>query len=116
MQDNRAELSADSNPAYQADWRLVDALFDGVRQGQSVPRSVLLDRAEWYDADDKAKIELRLNEFNGAFQVVSKSVQRRFASDVESEIARLIGPLEDVELLLRSTMYDKILDSLGRVG
>jgi hypothetical protein len=116
LQANLEDLSESSGADYHADWRVVDAMFDAIRENQSVPRAVLLDRAEWYDQEDKDKIELRLSDFNGAFRDASKSARNRFVRDLENELRGMISPLEDVEFLLRATVYDKILRTLEEIG
>lgn len=116
VQANLEDLSESSRGDYDADWRVIDAMFDAIRENQSVPRAVLLDRAEWYDKDDKNQIELRLGDFSGAFRDASKSARNRFVRDLENELRGMISPLEDVEFLLRATVYDKILRTLEEIG
>ena len=106
------DLEDDRSPAYDAAWRVMQTLFESIGDNRDVPRSVLLDRAEWYDVQDKAQIELRLNDFSFAYAAAADSVRSKLVRDARRDLETMVRSLEDVETLLRTTVYDKILRAL----
>jgi hypothetical protein len=112
LRENMGDLSDGASASYVADWRVLEAIFEGIEANRDVPRSVMLGRAQWYDQSDEDTVEMRLNDFSLAYKGASKSVDARDARDTQRELESMIGPLEDVEVLLRDTIYKKVLNTL----
>lgn len=111
LRDNMSAL-ADGGSSYDADWRLLDTLFDAVSERRDVPRSAVLDRSEWYDVEDRAKIDMRLNHFSDAYARASVAINGKAARDTHTYVRTMIEALDDVETLLETTIYDKVLRTL----
>jgi hypothetical protein len=115
IRDNMDDLTDASSPQYEANWRLLDMMFEGIGEASEVPRKAVLDRAEWYDERDKDQIDLRLNDVVRAYTEAAKSVRTKAARDAQGELGDMIRPLEDVDTMLRDTLYDEVLRTLQQL-
>lgn len=116
LAENIDDCNNRESPKYESCWRLLDSIFDSIDKKRDPVRRALDDRARFYDAQDKAQIEQRLTDFALAYASIQESVRHRAAMDVRDRLATMIGHLDDVSDRLDNTMYDKILDSLQKLG
>jgi hypothetical protein len=116
VRDNMEVLASAKDADHRAGWKLLDAIFDGVGEKREAPIGTMLDRDEWYDQQDKAQIEMRLRDFVVAFERGSVSIRTKAARDVAADLRAMIAPLEEVEAVLQSTIYDKVLRTLQRLA
>jgi hypothetical protein len=116
LAENMDDCNNRESPKYESCWRLLDSIFDSIDKKRDPIRRALDDRSRFYDAQDKAQIEQRLTDFALAYASIQESVRHRAAMDVRDRLATMIGHLDDVSDKLDDTMYDKILDSLQKLG
>lgn len=116
LAENIDDCSDRNSPKYDSCWRVLDSIFESVGKKRDPVRRALDDRAQWYDREDKAQIEQRLTDFALLYERTAESVRHRAAMDVRDRIATMIGQLDEVSGRLDDTMYDKILDSLQKLG
>jgi hypothetical protein len=116
LSDNLDDFRNRSNASYAGNWKVLDTLFETIDSSRDAPRKAVLDRGEWYDATDKAQVELKLQEFTSAYERASVGVRSKAADELLPELRGMTRPLLDAENLLRSTVYDKILRSLQRLS
>lgn len=116
LAENIDDCNNRESPKYESCWRLLDSIFESIDKKRDPIRRTLDDRSRFYDAQDKAQIEQRLTDFALAYASIQESVRHRAAMDVRDRLATMIGYLDDVSDKLDDTMYDKILDSLQKLG
>lgn len=116
LAENIDDCNNRESPKYESCWRLLDSIFESIDKKRDPIRRTLDDRSLFYDAQDKAQIEQRLTDFALAYASIQESVRHRAAMDVRDRLATMIGYLDDVSDKLDDTMYDKILDSLQKLG
>jgi hypothetical protein len=116
LKDNLDDLRDRRNSNYAGGWKVLEAMFETIDSRREAPQKVVLDRAQWYDKDDKAQIELLLQQFTSAYERASTHLRHRIADDLQFELQATTRYLQDVHTLLRSTLYDKILKTLQKLG
>ena len=116
LKDNMDELRDRRNPNYEGDWRVLEAMFETIDSRRDAPQKVVLDRAQWYDKDDKAQIELLLQQFTASYERASTHLRHKVADDLAYELQGTNRSLQDSYTLLRNTLYDKILRTLQKLG
>ncbi len=116
LKDNLAESRDRSSADYTLNWKVLDGIFETIDSNREAPRKVVLDRSEWYDSSDKDKIELLLQQFTSSFERASTNVRNKLADDLLFELRGMTNHLQDVETLLRNSLYNKILRALQTLG
>ena len=116
LEDNLNDCSNRTNAGYTGNWNVLNTMFQNIDANRDEPRKVVLDRAEWYDVEDKNQIELLLQQFNDAHTEATVQVRQKLAIELRSSLRRMTSALNDTESLLRSTIYDKILRGLQKIG
>lgn len=112
IRENMESLVDRDAKEYDVDWRTVEMIFDGIRANRGVPQLAALDRHEWYDDQDRAQIDLRLDDFRLSYERATSAVERKAARDAEAELRRMIEALGQVDLMLDNTLYAKMFDAL----
>ena len=112
LRDNMDSLCEHDDPNYLSDWRVLEMIFDGIRDNQDVPRLAALDRANWYDDQDRAQIDMRLEDERRAYDQAADAVARKAARDLERHVKAMIDSLAQVNLMLENTLYAKMFDAL----
>ncbi len=112
LRDNMDSLCERADSNYLSDWRVLEMVFDGIRDNQDVPRLAALDRANWYDDQDRAQIDMRLEDERAAYAKAAEAVGRKAARDVEREVKTMIDSLAQVNLMLEDSLYGKMFDAL----
>ena len=112
LRENMDSLAKRTAPEYESDWRVLELIFDGIRDNQDVPDLAALDRAKWYDDQDRAQIDLRLEDERRAYDKAADAVGRRAVRDVEREVKTMIDALSQVDLMLENSLYGKMFDAL----
>jgi hypothetical protein len=115
VEDNELELGDWKSPGSEASWRLVAGLYQRLNETRDAPKKVLLDRADWYDEQDRAQIAGKLNDFSSAFDRAKGFVDEKKVPGLKNQLEQMITPLLDAELLLEATIFDKILPSLQKL-
>ncbi|RMF29186.1 MAG: hypothetical protein D6759_14415 [Chloroflexi bacterium] len=104
------------NPDYLGCWNVLDAMFETIDSNRDTPRKAVMDRARWYDEEDKKQIEILFQQFTQAYERASVCVRTKVADDLLHELRGMTRSLQDAEALLQSTLYDKILRALQALG
>jgi hypothetical protein len=112
LRENMDSLADRDAPNYESDWRVLELTFDGIRDNQDVPLLAALDRANWYDDQDRAQIDMRLRDERRVYDKAADAVTRRAAREVEREVKTMIDVLAEVNLMLEDTLYAKMFDAL----
>jgi hypothetical protein len=112
LRENMDSLSKRNNATYDSDWRVLELIFDGIRDNQDVPNLAALDRAKWYDDQDRVQIDLRLDDERKAYDRAAEAVARRAARDAERAVKAMIDALSQVDLMLENSLYGKMFDAL----
>lgn len=113
LRENRDDASNWKSSNYTGDWRVVDTLMQEITNGNEVPRRVLLDRAEWFDADDKAKIQTKLNDFTEKFNKATVHANGKQVDGLSAQLEDMVGQLRDADILVKDTVDHKILGTLS---
>jgi hypothetical protein len=112
LRENMDALSHRNDVSYESDWRVLELIFDGIRDNQDVPDLAALDRANWYDDQDRAQMDLRLDDERRAYGKAADAVARKAARDAEREVKAMIDALSQVDLMLENSLYGKMFDAL----
>ncbi len=115
LKENFEECRSSGSRNYAGSWNVLDTMFQTIDDTRDTPRKVIMDRAEWYDEKDKNQINGRLQDFSSAYQRAAASVELKAASKLSHELRGMTSTLQDVETLLRNTIYDTILRALQRL-
>jgi hypothetical protein len=110
--DGNPDHFAPRSPSYAGNWKVIDVIFDSIAKKRDPVRRELTRRSHWYDQQDQSQVPEALNRFEGAYNRAHASVEGKRASAAERELGVMITELEQVEQLLRETMYGKIFPSL----
>lgn len=113
LRENRDDASNWKSSNYAGDWRVIDTLVQEITNGNEVPRRVLLDRAEWFDADDKAKIQIKLNDFTEKFNKATVHANAKQVDGLSAQLEDMVGQLRDADILVKDTVDHKILGTLA---
>ena len=116
LRDNLDDCRNRTCANYTGNWKVLDVIFETIDSNRDSPRKVVMDRAEWYDKDDKAQVELLLHQFTSHYDQASACVRNKVADDLLHELRDMTSPLQDAETLLRTTVYEKILMALQKMS
>jgi hypothetical protein len=116
LKENLDSCRDRNHPNYASTWRVLDEIFRTIDTSRDTARKVISGRQEWYDQQDKIQIEDRLNQFTQAYTTAVADVRMRSADELVRDLRSMNGNLQDTELFLRSTVYDKILRALQDLG
>ncbi len=116
LKENLESCRDRNHPNYASTWRVLDEIFRNIDNNRDTARKVIAGRQEWYDQQDKIQIEDRLNQFNQAYSSALADVRVKSADELSRDLRGMNGNLQDTELFLRSTVYDKILRTLQDLG
>lgn len=112
IRENMPSLVDRESNQYDVNWRTVEMIFDGIRSNRDVPHLAALDRQQWYDDQDRAQIDLRLDDFRLGYERSVGAVERKAARDAETELKGMTEALGQVDLMLDNTLYAKMFDAL----
>jgi len=116
LNDNLDDCRKRNSGNYAGNWKVLEAIFETINSNSDTLRKVVMDRAKWYDEKDKAQIELLYGKFQSAYDRASTDVRNKVADELLYELRSMTGLLQEVETLLRDTVYDKILRTLQKLG
>jgi len=116
VKDDLGSLRDRTAIGYGGGWKLVDEMFSGIDRNRDAPRRVVLDRSEWYDAKDKTQIELLLHDFTSAYDSAAAYVSSRAPESLLPQLGIMTRKLQEVDSLLRETVYGSILPALQKLG
>jgi hypothetical protein len=103
------------NPGYPAAWSAVAQLLDTFDRDRDLARQVQLARKEWFDVADDQMLTSRFNDVNAAFVSVDERTKGRRLDDLAAGLESLHKPLTEIEVLLQSTLVDKILPGVQQL-
>ncbi len=116
LKENIEECRNKDTGNYSGNWKILDIIFQNMKRSDKAANKVILDRAKWYDQQDKDQIELLLQQYTAHYGRGEASVRHKVADDVLHELRGMTNALEDTEALLRNTIYGKILKALQSLG
>jgi hypothetical protein len=91
-------------------------MFETIDSSQESPRKALAARLRYYDKEDQGRLDTHLNEFTMAYTRGAMCVRGKRADDLVAEMRQMIQPLQEAQTVLRSTLYDRILQTLQGLG
>jgi len=116
LKDNLDACRDRQSMDYAGKWQLLEAMFQNIDRDADVPRKVMMDRAAWYQIEDRTQIPMLLQQFTGAYNRALGCIHAGNVDVLGREISDMVGRLQEVETGLRITLYDRILEELKRLG
>jgi RNA polymerase subunit RPABC4/transcription elongation factor Spt4 len=115
LKDNLEDCRNAGNADYVNNWRYMETIVEQINSSRDVPRKVAMGREEWYDQDDKARLETYLNQFTSSFDKAKAFLKSRVADDLVTQLTYMVDHLENAKELLSDTIYKKILGTLRKL-
>ena len=72
-------------------------------------------RKEWFDVADDQMLTSRFNDVSSAFVSVQERSKGRRFGDLRAGLEALDKPLRDIEVLLSTTLVDKVLPGVQQL-
>jgi hypothetical protein len=116
LKDNLDDCRSRTSANYAGNWNVLDTMFQTIGASRDAPQKVVMDLGEWYDEKDKNQIGLLLQQFTSAYDRAAAHVKHHVASDLLYELHSITSSLQDAEIVLRNTIYNRILKALKTLG
>ncbi|HXX91200.1 MAG TPA: hypothetical protein VEI83_13360 [Acidimicrobiales bacterium] len=101
---------------WDGSWRVIEALYGDIVRERGAVSSTMLARQEWYDSDDRGRVQTLLGQFQSESTRAQEQVETRSIARLDDGLATMIQGLRDADDIVRNTLFKGILAALEQLS